>query len=95
MGAIFSTNSSNTHSIDVDNRTSISENNMNRDESVNTQLISENDIDSNVIQMRDQFIQRLDALGHNGKELCDLLVQDHTVIAGSFAMQVLGTLFLY
>jgi hypothetical protein len=41
------------------------------------------------VPMRDRFIQRLQTLGHNGEEISDLLVPDHTVIAGSFALQVL------
>jgi len=45
------------------------------------------------VPMRERFIQRLEALGHNGQEICDLLIPDHTVIAGSFAMQVLTDVY--
>ncbi len=36
-----------------------------------------------------KFIEKLDSLGHNGKDICSLLIPDKTVISGSFCLQVL------
>lgn len=59
----------------------------------NNDSINENDLVNNMINMREAFVRRLDTLGHNGNEICDLLIPDHTVIAGSFAIQVLTNNF--
>lgn len=42
-----------------------------------------------VDETKDKFIKKLDSLGHNGNAICELLIHDKCVIAGSFALQVL------
>ena len=65
---------------------------VNSTNNCNTNLINKIDTvnpEEDTINVRNKFIASICELGHNGREICDLLKYDECVIAGSFPLQVM------